>query len=94
MNNPTIETNIGEILKDLQSGQKKILEEISEIKTDVAVLKANQDNMRETIKDVKDKQDKLIGDVADLSMSQISCYSYCSGGDNKRYNFTDQGNSN
>ena len=66
MSNQTIETNLAEILKELQSGQKKILEEISTLKTDVAVLKANQVNMMEIIRETKNKQDGLINDVADL----------------------------
>jgi septal ring factor EnvC (AmiA/AmiB activator) len=41
MTNPTIETDIAEILKDLQSGQKEILKEISEIK--VGLEKVNED---------------------------------------------------
>jgi hypothetical protein len=41
MTNPTIETDIAEILKDLQSGQKEILKEISEIK--VGLEKVNGD---------------------------------------------------
>jgi hypothetical protein len=35
MTNPTIETDIAEILKDLQSGQKEILKEISELKVNL-----------------------------------------------------------
>jgi hypothetical protein len=35
MTNPTIETDIAEILKDLQSGQKEIFKEISELKVNL-----------------------------------------------------------
>ena len=36
MNNPTIETDIAEILKELKQGQKEILKEVSDIKVSLA----------------------------------------------------------
>lgn len=41
MTNPTIETDIAEILKDLQSGQKEVLKEISDMKVSLEGLKGD-----------------------------------------------------
>ena len=41
MNNPTIQTDIAEILRDLQSGQKEILKEISDIKVSLETVKGD-----------------------------------------------------
>ena len=41
MANPTIETDIAEILKDLQSGQKEILKEISDLKVNLSEVKGD-----------------------------------------------------
>ncbi|VEP17306.1 conserved hypothetical protein [Hyella patelloides LEGE 07179] len=41
MNNPTIETDIAEILRDLQSGQKEILKEISDLKVSLETVKGD-----------------------------------------------------
>ena len=80
MNNPTIEINIADILKDLQSGQKEIQKEISDLKVnletvkgDVNVLKGEINNVKtevrevkEDIKELKKSQQKIIVDIADL----------------------------
>jgi hypothetical protein len=41
MNNPIIEIDIGVILKELQSGQKEILREISDIKVSLETVKGD-----------------------------------------------------
>ncbi len=41
MNNPIIEIDIGVILKELQSGQKEILREISDIKVSLETVKGH-----------------------------------------------------
>lgn len=41
MTNPTIQTDIAEVLKDLQSGQKEILKEISDIKVSLETVKGD-----------------------------------------------------
>ena len=41
MTNPTIQTDIAEVLKDLQLGQKEILKEISDIKVSLETLKGD-----------------------------------------------------
>ncbi|MDJ0689719.1 MAG: hypothetical protein QNJ41_14545 [Xenococcaceae cyanobacterium MO_188.B32] len=41
MTNPTIQVDIAEILKDLQSGQKEILKEISDIKVSLETVKGD-----------------------------------------------------
>ncbi|MDJ0591969.1 MAG: hypothetical protein QNJ72_18595 [Pleurocapsa sp. MO_226.B13] len=68
-----IETDLKEILLEIKSDLKdtnkkldNLTAETAAIKTDVAVLKTNQDNLKEILSDVKNKQDKLVNDVADL----------------------------
>lgn len=41
MDNPTIQTDIAEILKDLQQGQKEILKEVSDVKINLETVKGN-----------------------------------------------------
>ena len=41
MTNPSIQVDIAEVLKDLQSGQKEILKEISEIKVSLETVKGD-----------------------------------------------------
>lgn len=41
MENPTIQTDIADILKDLQKGQKEILKEVSDIKISLETVKGN-----------------------------------------------------
>lgn len=41
MTNPTIETDIAEVLKDLQTGQKNILQELSSIKVSLESVKGD-----------------------------------------------------
>jgi predicted nucleic acid-binding Zn-ribbon protein len=41
MDNPTIQTDIAEILKDLQQGQKEILKELSDVKINLETVKGN-----------------------------------------------------
>jgi hypothetical protein len=45
MTNPTIETDIAEILKDLQKGQKDILISLETIKGDIKALDAKVDQL-------------------------------------------------
>jgi hypothetical protein len=41
MSNPIIETDIAVILKELQSGQKEILKEVTDIKVNLETVKGN-----------------------------------------------------
>jgi predicted nucleic acid-binding Zn-ribbon protein len=41
MNNPIIETDISVILKELQSGQKEILKEVSDVKVSLETVKGD-----------------------------------------------------
>jgi predicted nucleic acid-binding Zn-ribbon protein len=41
MTNPTIQTDIAEVLRDLQKGQKDILKEISDIKIGLETIKGD-----------------------------------------------------
>ncbi|MGK7899683.1 MAG: shikimate dehydrogenase [Xenococcus sp. (in: cyanobacteria)] len=102
MTNPTIEIDLGEILKEIKSDQKDILKEISEIKKDtkadqkaisdeISNLRVGQarleekfnslekdhnefkestqksfDDLKELIKELKNTQETLASDVADL----------------------------
>ncbi len=56
MDNPVIQTDIAEILKDLQSGQKEILKEISNIKVAVEEVKG----------DIKTLEAEVKGDIKSL----------------------------
>lgn len=59
MTNPIIEIDIAEILKDLQSGQKEILKEISDVKISLEAMKGDIKAL-----DTKVEQlDKRIGNV-------------------------------
>ena len=59
MNNPKIETDIAEILKDLQSGQKEILKEIYDLK-----ISLEQTNGNIKALDAKtDQLDKRVGNI-------------------------------
>jgi predicted nucleic acid-binding Zn-ribbon protein len=59
MTNPKIETDIAEILKDLQSGQKEILKEISNVKVSQEAIKGDIKALDTKIEQL----DKRIGNV-------------------------------
>lgn len=59
MTNPTIEIDIAEILKDLQSGQKEILKEISNVKVSQEAIKGDIKALDTKIEQL----DKRIGNV-------------------------------
>ncbi len=61
-----IETDLKEVLTKIETKLDTVIQDVSEIKTDVAVVKANQDNMKDILREVKNKQDGLINDVSDL----------------------------
>ncbi len=52
MSNPTIETDIAEILKDLQSGQKEIIKEISDVKVSLEGVKGDIKVLNTSIKEL------------------------------------------
>ena len=52
MNNPTRETDLAEILKDLQSGQKEILKEVSDLKVSLEEVKGNIKVLETTVKEL------------------------------------------
>lgn len=52
MSNPTIETDIAEILKDLQSGQKEIMKEISDVKVSLEGVKGDIKVLNTSIKEL------------------------------------------
>ena len=66
MSNPTIETDLAEILKDIRSDQKKLLEEVSHLKVGQAEIKVKVNNIDETVKELKDNQKTLTSDVSSL----------------------------
>lgn len=59
MTNPKIEIDIAEILKDLQSGQKEILKEISDVKVSQEAIKGDIKALDTKIEQL----DKRIGNV-------------------------------
>lgn len=52
MTNPIIEIDIAEILKDLQSGQKEILKEISSVKVSLEAMKGDIKVLDTSIKEL------------------------------------------
>lgn len=70
MTNPTIETDLAEILKDIKTDQKKILEEVQELKLGQVKLEGKIEAIDEKLSgqikavDVKVEQlDKRVGNV-------------------------------
>ena len=66
MSNPIIQVDIAEILKEIQTDQKTILKEITDLKVGQASLKEKVNNIDETIRELKDTQKTLVSDIADL----------------------------
>jgi len=52
MSNPTIENDIAEILKDLPSGQKEIMKEISDVKVSLEGVKGDIKILNTSIKEL------------------------------------------
>ncbi len=66
MSNPIIQVDIAEILKEIQTDQKTILKEITDLKVGQASLKEKINNIDETVRELKDTQKTLVSDIADL----------------------------
>lgn len=67
MTNPTIEINLGEILKDIQSDQKKMLEEINNIKLGQAKIEGKIEAVEEKLSgQIKAVDEKLSGQIKTL----------------------------
>jgi chromosome segregation ATPase len=63
MTNPKIETDIAEILKDLQSGQKEILKEIVELKSTINTV----DKRLIVVETRLDEQKAAVGKIPELA---------------------------
>lgn len=61
MTNPTIETDIAEILKDLQKGQKEIQITLETIKGDIKALDEKLSGQIKTLDAKVDQLDKRVG---------------------------------
>ena len=64
MDNPTIQTDLAEILRDIKSDQKEILKEVASVKEEISNLKVGQAKIEGKIEalDTKVEQlDKRIG---------------------------------
>ncbi len=66
MSNPIIQVDIAEILKEIQTDQKTILKEITDLKVGQASLKEKINNIDGTVRELKDTQKTLVSDIADL----------------------------
>ncbi len=67
MTNPTIEVDIAEILKDIQSKQSKILEEVKEVKIGQARLEGRIDTLDEKVSgQIRAVDEKLSGQIKTL----------------------------
>ncbi|MGL5835943.1 MAG: hypothetical protein ACRC1Z_22335 [Waterburya sp.] len=63
MTNPKIETDIAELLKDLQSGQKEILKEIVELKSTINTI----DKRLIVVETRLDEQKAAVGKIPELA---------------------------
>jgi predicted nuclease with TOPRIM domain len=63
MTNPKIETDIAEILKELQSGQKEILKEIVELKSTINTI----DKRLIVVETRLDEQKAAVGKIPELA---------------------------
>lgn len=61
-----IETDLKEILNKLDTKLDKVANDVSEIKSEVAVLKANQDNMKEQLSKIDGSQKAQIWSLITL----------------------------
>ncbi len=66
MSNPTIETDLAEILKRLDGKLDKLSEDVSELRVGQAEIKVKVNNIDETVKELKDNQKTLTSDVSSL----------------------------
>ena len=60
MNNPTIETDIAEVLKEIKDDQKKLLAKVNQIEVDINILKTDNTNIKETVKKIEGAQQAQI----------------------------------
>ena len=66
MSNSIIQVDIAEILKEIQTDQKTILKEITDLKVGQAYLTGKVNNIEKTVTELKDTQKTLVSDIADL----------------------------
>ncbi len=66
MTNPTIETDLKEILKELKDGQNKIIDKVDAIDKRLTKVESKLDNAVDDIKEIKSTQKVLVSDIADL----------------------------
>ncbi len=66
-----IETDLKEILKNLENKLDKVSDDISELKTDTAVLKANQENIKEQLSKIDGTQKAQIWSLITLVLATI-----------------------
>jgi capsule polysaccharide export protein KpsE/RkpR len=66
-----IETDLKEILNKLDTKLDKVASDVSEIKSEVAVLKANQENMKEQLSKIDGSQKAQIWSLITLVTGAI-----------------------
>ncbi|MGL5076747.1 MAG: hemolysin XhlA family protein [Waterburya sp.] len=66
-----IETDLKEILKNLENKLDKVADDVSELKTDTAVLKANQENIKEQLSKIDGTQKAQIWSLITLVLATI-----------------------
>jgi capsule polysaccharide export protein KpsE/RkpR len=66
-----IETDLKEILNKLDTKLDKVASDVSEIKSEVAVLKANQENMKEQLSKIDGSQKAQIWSLITLITGAI-----------------------
>ena len=70
MNNPIIETDLGEILKEIKSDQKKILEEIVELKIGQARIDGRLNTQEQVIQELKESIKEVKESVKEVKGAQ------------------------
>lgn len=71
MTNPTIETDIAEILKSLQQGQQKLSEQIGDLKNDLAEFKGEMRTSQARLEEKFDAQNKIVSGLESSQNKQI-----------------------
>lgn len=66
MTNPIIETDLAEVLKQMNQKLDNLSSDVNELKIGQARVEEKLDSQGENIKELKDTQKKLSADVADL----------------------------
>ncbi len=71
MTNPSIQTDISEVLKEIKSDQKKLLEQVNELKVGQAQLATKVENIEKEISEIKGSQNKQVWALIGIVFSAV-----------------------